>query len=283
VVCHTRSHRQTRAGRPNVTGGHVLVTGAAGGIGRAIAASFGADGWQVSGVDMRIDELAAAMAELPEGRGFGYPADLADPAAPETIMRSVWLRQPVDHLVNAAGIYPARRFLDLDAGLWDRVQAVNVRAPMLLTRAFATLAIGSGRTGSVINISSGAAIRARPGAAHYCTSKAAVEMLTKATAVELGSAGLRVNAVSPGFVTVQSKANPVTEDYASAVSGNPLGRRGEPGDIASAVRWLVSADASWITGAILRVDGGAAAGTTMLPLHWDGLTSVQQVPESEGV
>jgi 3-oxoacyl-[acyl-carrier protein] reductase len=266
-----------------VTGGHVLVTGAAGGIGRAIAASFGADGWQVSGVDMRIDELAAAMAELPEGRGFGYPADLADPAAPETIMRSVWLRQPVDHLVNAAGIYPARRFLDLDAGLWDRVQAVNVRAPMLLTRAFATLAIGSGRTGSVINISSGAAIRARPGAAHYCTSKAAVEMLTKATAVELGSAGLRVNAVSPGFVTVQSKANPVTEDYASAVSGNPLGRRGEPGDIASAVRWLVSADASWITGAILRVDGGAAAGTTMLPLHWDGLTSVQQAPESDGV
>jgi 3-oxoacyl-[acyl-carrier protein] reductase len=112
-----------------VTGGHVLVTGAARGIGRAIAARFGADGWQVSGVDMRIDELAAAMAELPEGRGLGYRADLADPAAPETIIRSVWLRQPIDHLVNAAGIYPARRFLDLDARLWDRVQAVNVRAP----------------------------------------------------------------------------------------------------------------------------------------------------------
>lgn len=143
-----------------MTGGHVLVTGAAGGIGRAIAARFGADGWQVSGVDMRIDELAAAMAELPEGRGLGYPADLADPAAPETIIRSVWLRQPIDHLVNAAGIYPARRFLDLDARLWDRAH-VNGRAPMLLTRAFATLAIGSGRTGSVINISSGAAIRAR--------------------------------------------------------------------------------------------------------------------------
>jgi len=261
----------------------VLITGAAGGIGGAIAASFGADGWQVTGVDVRADDLAVSMAGLPSGCGMSYPADLADPKMPEVIVNAAWSRGPLDHLVNAAALYPAMPFLDMEAWLWDRVQAVNVRAPMLLIRAFARRVIHAGRSGSVVNISSGAALRARPGAAHYCTSKAAMEMLTKAAAVELGSAGVRVNAVSPGFVSVQSVANPITEDYATAVSVNPLGRRGEPNDIAAAVRWLVSDEASWITGAVLRVDGGAAAGTTALPLHWDGLSAVQGSTEGDGV
>jgi NAD(P)-dependent dehydrogenase (short-subunit alcohol dehydrogenase family) len=101
-------------------------------------------------------------------------------------------------------------------------------------------------------------------------------MLTKACAVELGGNGIRVNAVSPGFVTVDSTANPVTEDYAAAVSTNALGRRGEPDDIARAVHWLASDAASWVTGAVLRVDGGSTAGTTTLPLHWQGATTVQE-------
>jgi 3-oxoacyl-[acyl-carrier protein] reductase len=118
--------------------------------------------------------------------------------------------------------------------------------------------------GCVINISSGAALRARPGTAHYCTSKAAVEMLTRAAAIELGSHGIRVNAVSPGFVEVDSAVNPVSETYAAAVSANPLGRRGQPADIAASVVWLTSDAAAWVTGSILRVDGGASAGTTAL-------------------
>jgi NAD(P)-dependent dehydrogenase (short-subunit alcohol dehydrogenase family) len=105
---------------------------------------------------------------------------------------------------------------------------------------------------------------------HYATSKAAMEMLTKACAVELGGHGIRVNAVSPGFVTVDSEANPVTEEYAAAVSVNPLGRPGAPGDIARAVQWLASEQAEWITGAVLRVDGGSTAGAPALPVHWTG-------------
>ncbi len=278
--------------------GHALVTGAASGIGAAVARRFATDGWSVTGVDVQRESLDRVLAQVHGGADTdaegtadrtagrtvqGIVADLADPDAPEQAVDDAWARfGPIDAVVNAAGIYPARGFLDLDVDLWDRVQAVNVRAPMLTTRAFAARATTAGRTGSVVMISSGAALRARPGAAHYCTSKAAVEMLTKAAAVELGAAGIRVNAVSPGFVTVDSTANPVTDDYAAAVSVNPLGRRGRPADIADAVAWLVSPAAGWVTGTVLRVDGGASAGTDALPMHWAGLTDVQSA-SPEGV
>ena len=131
---------------------------------------------------------------------------------------------------------------------------------MLATVALARRAIAAGRRASVVNISSGAALRARPGAAPYSTSKAALEMATRASALELGQHGIRVNAVAPGFVTVDSDANPVTDEYAAAVGGNPLGRRGEPDDIARAVVWIAGDEAEWITGEMLRVDGGSSTG-----------------------
>lgn len=101
-------------------------------------------------------------------------------------------------------------------------------------------------------------------------------MLTKSAAVELGPFGIRVNAVSPGFVDVDSTVNPVTEAYAAAVSVNPLGRRGRPDDIAAGVYWLASDEAEWVTGTVLRIDGGASAGTTTLPLHWLGAAGQPQ-------
>ena len=247
---------------------HVLVTGAAGGIGLQIAREFAADGWSTTGVDLRGELLAARL----DGVGFPVPADLADPDEPGRVVREANTREPLDAVVNAAGIYPAAPFAELSAAAWDLVMAVNVRAPFLTTQAFAA----TGRTGSVVNVSSGAALRSRPGAAHYATSKAALDVLTRSAAIELGPSGIRVNAVAPGFVTVDSTANPVTPEYADAVSANPLGRRGRPEDVSRAVRWLVSDAAGWITGTVLRVDGGASTGTSALPLHWSGTTTEQE-------
>lgn len=253
---------------------HVLVTGAASGIGAACAAAFAAAGDHVTGVDARQSELRTAMDGLAaehDVRTAVTVADLADPDCGAVLPAAVEQLGPVDVLVNAAGIYPATPLAAMTAAAWDRVQHVNVRAPVLLTVAFA----GQGRAGAVVNISSGAATRARPGAAHYCTSKAALEMATKACAVELATAGVRVNAVAPGFVTVDSPVNPVTDDYRDAVSRNPLGRPGAAEEVAAAVLWLASDAASFTTGAVLRVDGGATAGTTDLPLHFPSTTPLQ--------
>lgn len=259
---------------------HVLVTGAATGIGAGVCRAFAALGEQVTGVDLRgaiLEEELGAIARDHRVPTAGIVCDLADAVAAERLVDEAWERQgPIDVLVNAAGMYPATPFLAMTAEAWDRVQRVNVRAPMLLTVAFGRRVVHAGRSGCVVNISSGAAQRARPGAAHYCTSKAAVEMLTRTAAIELGGYGIRVNAVSPGFVEVHSAVNPVTEAYAAAVSINPLGRRGRPDDIASAVVWLASEAASWVTGSVVRVDGGSGAGTTALPLHWPEVTPVQR-------
>jgi NAD(P)-dependent dehydrogenase (short-subunit alcohol dehydrogenase family) len=244
------------------------VTGAAGGIGLAVAEAFAARGDTVTGVDARDLELCAAMSGID---AHAVVADLGDERCAVVVEQAAGLAGPVDVLVNAAGIYPATPFDAMTAAAWDRVQHVNVRAPVLLTVALAR----AGRPAAVVNISSGAATRARPGAAHYCTSKAALEMATKACAVELAGSGIRVNAVAPGFVEVDSPVNPVTQAYAAAVSANPIGRAGRPAEVAAAVVWLAGDEAGFVTGAVLRVDGGATAGTAELPLHHTHITALQ--------
>ncbi|MDT7727589.1 MAG: hypothetical protein QOI21_4165 [Actinomycetota bacterium] len=258
---------------------HVLITGAAGGLGGAIAERFAAAGDRITGVDAREAPLRTRLDALAAAHGVAVaaiPADLSDPAAGEVVDRAWDQSGPVDVLVNAAGIWPATPLLDMTAQMWDHVLAINTRAPMLTTVALGRRAVAAGRRASVVNLASGAAIRARPGAAHYSTSKAALEMLTRSCAVELGAAGIRVNAVSPGFVAGSSQeVNPITEEYAAAVSGNALGRIGQPEDVSAAVFFLASAEAAWTTGAVLRVDGGSSAGNPTLPVHWAGATEVQ--------
>ncbi|WP_078849614.1 SDR family NAD(P)-dependent oxidoreductase [Streptomyces sp. NRRL F-5126] len=270
--------RSAPPGRPAPSARHVLVTGAAGGIGAAICAAFAAEKCIVTASDLPGAPLNALVKRLTAHgtTAHALPADLSDAgAAADLVGRASRLAGTPGVLVNAAGIYPATPLGELTAEVWDRVMDVNVRAAMLTTTALARALIARGETGTVVNITSGAALRARPGAAHYSASKAALEMLTRSCAVEFGPHGIRVNAVSPGFVTVDSAANPVTDAYAAAVSVNPLGRAGEPDDIARAVRWVAGPEASWMTGSIVRLDGGASAGTTTLPLHWPQLSGTQ--------
>ena len=206
----------------------------------------------------------AAAAATAGSTARAIVADLGDERCAEVIEQAARQAGPVDVLVNAAGIYPATPLDAMTAAAWDRVQQVNVRAPVLLTVALAR----AGRPAAVVNISSGAATRARPGAAHYCTSKAALEMATKACAVELAGRGIRVNAVAPGFVEVDSPVNPVTDDVRRRGVGQPDRARG-----AGPPRWRPPSSGSratrpgFVTGAVLRVDGGATAGTAELPLH----------------
>ncbi len=247
---------------------HVLVTGAAGGIGGAIAEEFAARGAFLTLVDR---DLAALRPTGAHGKTRTAPraADLTDPDAPTAVVEAAWAEHgPINILVNAAGVYPSLDMADVDAMAWDRLFAVNLRAPVLATAAFARLAIRHGRPGAVVNISSGSALRARPGGGPYASSKAALEMATRAAALELGARGIRVNAVSPGFIPVDSDCNPVSAQYAEAIGTNPLGRPGTPQDIARAVRWLTGPDASWITGEVVRVDGGSSTGALHLPRIW---------------
>ncbi|SCK27094.1 NAD(P)-dependent dehydrogenase, short-chain alcohol dehydrogenase family [Streptomyces sp. WMMB 714] len=250
---------------------HVLVTGAASGIGRAVAGEFASAAAEGPGtvltlVDVDEERLEAVADQFDTAQ---VCVDLAEADGPERAVRRAWESVgEIDVLVNAAGVYPSLDMIDLDADAWDRVFALNTRAPALATAALARRAVAASRPASVVNISSGAALRARPGGGPYASSKAALEMATRAAALELGPHGIRVNAVSPGFVPVDSSCNPVAPEYAAAVSANPLGRPGTPADIARAVRWIAGPDAAWITGEVLRVDGGSGTGASHLPRLW---------------
>ena len=252
---------------------HVLITGGAGGIGEGIARVFVRAGAAVTLVDYREDALREAAerlrAEVHDADVDVLVADLTSPLDPGRVVEQAWAdRAPIDVLVNSAGLYPSRPLLELTAEIWDAILDVNLRSAALTTVAFAKLAHAENRAGSIVNITSGAALRARPGATPYSTSKAALEMWTKASALELGPLNIRVNAVSPGFVGVDSPVNPYRAEYRAAADRNPLGRDGTPEDIGEAVLWVSSGRAGWVTGTVIRVDGGSSTGNSGLPRSW---------------
>ncbi|MFF2384329.1 SDR family NAD(P)-dependent oxidoreductase [Streptomyces sp. NPDC058108] len=242
---------------------HAVVTGAAGGIGRAVAERFARAGYRLTLSDLDGPALRRAAADVD---ALPVPADLTEDAAPAVLVERAWEGGgTIDVLVNAAGLYPSLDMLDVTAENWDRLFALNLRAPVLATAAYGRRVAEARTTGAVVNISSGSALRSRPGGGPYATTKAALEMATRAAALEFGVLGIRVNAVSPGFVPVASEANPVSPVYAQAISANPLGRPGTPSDIAHTVHWLCTPEASWITGEVVRVDGGSSTGALHLP------------------
>jgi 3-oxoacyl-[acyl-carrier protein] reductase len=174
---------------------------------------------------------------------------------------------PIDILVNATRIYPSDPILEMTEESWDRVMDINVKGMFLVSQAVCRRLVEAQQQGCIVNITSGAAERARLGAAHYCASKAAAEMLTRAFALEFAEHRIRVNAVAPGYVEVGSEINPLSEPYKQAIIGGiPLGCAGQPDDVARTVLFLCSDAAKWITGASYRIDGGSRAGTLALPL-----------------
>lgn len=248
-----------------------IVTGAASGIGRAIAEGYLDEGARVVLVDFREDAIRETIAALPianRGRAVGLMCDVRDGAQIEAVLDSAFdACDHLDILVNAAGIYPSHVLLDMSEADWDNVLNTNLKGPLMLSKGFAKRLVQANRPGNIVNITSGAALRARPGAAHYTTSKAALNMLTKSMALELAPHDIRVNAVSPGLVDVHSVVNPLSDAYMAAVAvGIPLGRPGRPVDIARMVLFVTSEEAAWTTGSIFSVDGGTGAGNSRTPL-----------------
>jgi NAD(P)-dependent dehydrogenase (short-subunit alcohol dehydrogenase family) len=235
-----------------------LVTGAARGIGLATAKRFLADGWQVALLDIDGENLQRTYLALgkPEVT-LAITCDVADPAGVTRALDTVRERfGRLDALVNNAGIAIFKPILAVTYEDWQRVLAVNLTGPFLVTQAAAPLMRDSGG-GAIVNITSISGLRASTLRTAYGTSKAGLAHLTKQQAAELASLGIRVNAVAPGPVdTAMAKAVHTPEIRADYHDHMPLNRYGLEEELAEVIYFLCSDHSSYITGQILAVDGG---------------------------
>jgi NAD(P)-dependent dehydrogenase (short-subunit alcohol dehydrogenase family) len=241
----------------------VIVTGASSGIGQAAVMRFASCRAAVLAVGRNESSLAAvgAAIERAGGRAATLAVDVTTPGAAERIVESATEHMGgISTLVNAAGIIGSGSVETTSDEQWDTMMDINVRAPFRLMRAAAPELIKL--KGSVVNVSSVTGLRAFPGVLAYCTSKAAVDQLTRCAALELAPKGVRVNAVNPGVVisNLHRRGGMPEEAYAAFLehskSTHPLGRPGDAGEIADLIYFLASDQAAWITGETISIDGG---------------------------
>lgn len=243
--------------------GVAFVTGAAGGIGRAIALRFSKEGGTVAVVD--IDEVGGeqtrALIEEAGGKAVFLSTDITSPnSVRESVRRAYEAFGRIDALVNNAGINCRGFIEETSEEDWDRMMDVNAKGAFLVSREIVPI-MKRQRSGSIVNISSIAGLVGLKERAAYCASKGAILAMTRALAVDLASEGIRVNCVCPGTTATAQVTRVVRNDadLVELAQRQALGRLGEPDEIASAVVYLCLPEASFITGAVIPVDGGMTA------------------------
>lgn len=234
-----------------------VVTGAARGLGRAIALRLAADGHAVSVWDINGDGAEETAALIRAAGGTAIAAQ-GNSANADDIARAVELTRqqlgPITVLVNNAALSPFLKFEDITEQIWDDLMAINMKGPFLCCKAIIPDMLAAGR-GRIINISSSSAQSGSAFHAHYAASKGGVIGLTKGLAMEYAAHGITVNNVPPGFVNTEGlRESPVDVDSFSPMT--PMKRPGRPENIAAAVAFLATDDADYITGHTLSVNGG---------------------------
>jgi NAD(P)-dependent dehydrogenase (short-subunit alcohol dehydrogenase family) len=231
--------------------GGVLVTGGACDIGRAIGERLSASGVPVLLADLAADDTVVEL-------------DVTKRASVAQVMQTAWeLLGDVHGLVNCATVGGTVPLLDITDEIWERTLDATLRGTWLCTQLFAQAKHERGEGGAIVNISSTASNRARPGVAHYASAKAGVNQLTRVCALELAPAGIRVNAVCPGLVdtrAVRAFAAADPREHKAKMATIPMGRIGRPEEIAAVAEFLLGTGASFVTGSVVFADGGYSCG-----------------------
>jgi 2,5-dichloro-2,5-cyclohexadiene-1,4-diol dehydrogenase 1 len=249
----------------NLAGRSILITGGASGIGRAVALRSAEAGAAITVTDVNVEGGTQVADEIVRngGRAQFVRLDVSDEAQHHAAVASaVKAFGKLDGSCNSAGKpFQGRPMHEIDPGFWESVYALNLRSVFFATRAQVPAMLKAGK-GSIVHIASTAGIAAFPGGADYCAAKGGVVSATRAAALDYAKLGIRVNSVLPGATRTpmmqgQMDAFDGLEDMMMAA--NPMGRLAEPDEIAYAVRWLLSDEASFVTGTMMIVDGGLTA------------------------
>jgi len=242
-----------------------IVTGASSGIGRAAAALFAKNNARVVAVGRNVEELKTLKteAQIAGGNVTIQIADVRDSTQiKKLICETTDAFGQIDVLVNAAGIILNGSIENTTLADWDEMMNINLRAVFSMMQQCAPLLEKT--KGNVVNVSSVAGLRSFPNVLAYCVSKAAIDQLTRCSALELAPKGVRVNAVNPGVVvtSLHKRGGMADEDYQNFLENSkkthPIGRVGEPEEVAELIYYLASEKAAWITGATYEIDGGRA-------------------------